>query len=72
MVKHSKKDKKDAVGMPCIQESNGKLVTTPNERLKVWKEYEEKLLNEENDWNKELKKEISRRTDVRRFLQRMF
>jgi len=58
MVKHSKKDKKDVVGMPCIQESNGKLVMTPNEKLKVWKEYEEKLLNEENDWNKELKKEI--------------
>jgi len=56
--KQSKKDKKDVVGMPCIQESNGKLVTTPNEKLKVWKEYEEKLLNEENDWNKELKKEI--------------
>ena len=24
------------------------------EKIKVWKEYEEKLLNEENDWNKSL------------------
>ena len=24
------------------------------EKIKVWKEYEEKLLNEENDWSKSL------------------
>ena len=50
MARQSKKDKKDVIGMPCIHRSNGKLMVTPEEKVKVWKEYEEKLLNEENDW----------------------
>ena len=40
--------------MPCILEKDGKLKVTLQEKIKVWKEYEEKLLNEENDWNKSL------------------
>ena len=40
------------MGMPCILGNDGKLKVTLQEKIKVWKEYEEKLLNEENDWNK--------------------
>ena len=40
--------------MPCILGKDGKLKVTLQEKIKVWKEYEEKLLNEEYDWNKSL------------------
>ena len=40
------------MGMPCILGKDRKLKVTLQEKIKVWKEYEEKLLNEENDWNK--------------------
>ena len=49
LCKQSKKDKKDMTGMPCIFGKDGKLKMTLQEKIKVWKEYEEKLLNEEND-----------------------
>ena len=42
------------MGMPCILGKDGKLKVTLQEKIKVWKEYEEKLLNEENDWNKSM------------------
>ena len=54
LCKESKKDKKEIMGMPCILGKNGKLKVTLQEKIKVWKEYEAKLLNEENDWNKSL------------------
>ena len=51
MARQSNKEKNDVIGIPC------KLMVTREEEVKVWKEYEEKLLNEENDWNRELKME---------------
>ena len=54
LCKQSMKDKKDIMGMPCILGKDGKLKVTLQEKIKIWKEYEEKLLNEENDWNKSL------------------
>ena len=45
---------KDIMEMPCILGKHGKLKVTLQEKIKVWKEYEEKLLNEENDWNKSM------------------
>ena len=42
--------------MPCILGKDGKLKVTLQEKNKVWKEYEEKLLNEENEWNKSLER----------------
>ena len=51
MVEQSKKDKKNVVWMPCILGSDGKLLVTLGENIKEWREYEEKLLKEENDWN---------------------
>ena len=38
--------------MPCILGKDGKLKVTLQEKVKVWNEYKEKLLNEENNWNK--------------------
>ena len=54
LCKQSKKDKKDIMGMPCILGKDGKLKVTLQEKIIVWKECEEKLLNEENDWNKSM------------------
>ena len=42
------------MGMPCILGKDGKLKVTLQEKIIVWKECEEKLLNEENDWNKSM------------------
>ena len=39
--------------MPCILASDGKLLVIP-EKVKACKECKENLLNEENDWNKNL------------------
>ena len=35
--------------MSCIHENDGKLMVTPEEKVMVWKQYEQKLLNEENE-----------------------
>ena len=43
LCKHSKKNKKDIMEMPCILGKDGKLMVTLQENIKVWKEYEEKL-----------------------------
>ena len=53
LCKQRKKNKKDIIRM-CILGKDGKLKVTLQEKIKVWKEYEEKLLNEENDWNKSM------------------
>ena len=49
LFKQSKKDKKDKIRMHCILGKVGKLNLTLQEKIKVGKEYEEKLLNEGND-----------------------
>ena len=49
------KDRKTyIIGMPRVRGTNRRLMVTPKEKLKVWKEYAEKLLNEENVWSQEL------------------
>ena len=35
----------------CMRESNGKLYFSEKERGKVWKDYMERIMNEENDWD---------------------
>jgi len=48
MIKQSKKEKKDIIGMPCIRGKDGSLKETSDEKMKAWKEYLEELLNQEN------------------------
>ena len=48
--------------MTCILGKDGKLKVALLEKIKVWKEDKEKLLNEENDWNKSL--EITKVEDL--------
>ena len=51
MESQSKKNNKDIVEMPCIRGKDGNIKVSLEDKMEVWKEYEEKLLNEENEWN---------------------
>ena len=42
---------KDAIGGNCLKDENGKLVVGEENLKKTWKEYMEKLLNVENEWD---------------------
>ncbi|CAK8687323.1 unnamed protein product [Clavelina lepadiformis] len=47
--------KRDIFGSPCMRSQDGQLQIQLSDRLKLWKEYCEKLLNEENLWDITLK-----------------
>ena len=49
LVKGMKTDSKEVEGGRCMKGSNGKLYFNEKERGKVWKDYMERLMNEEND-----------------------
>ena len=57
VARQSRRDGGDVVGMPCVRGSGGELVVTAEEEVEVWRECGEGLLNEEGDWNGELKME---------------
>jgi len=44
---------RDVVGTGCIKGSDGKLLTAENDVKERWKDYFEKLLNEEFEWDKD-------------------
>ena len=50
---------KDVVGVTCVRDKQGKLVTEEAKIKMVWKEYFEELLNEEFDWKKENLEQVS-------------
>ena len=54
IAKQRAKEKRDIIGMPCIQDENGNLKTEINERLEVWRRYCERLMNKENYWDGEV------------------
>ena len=37
----------------CLKDMRGNVVVDEDNRKKIWKEYMEKLLNEENDWDQD-------------------
>jgi len=47
-----KKENRDVVGDGCIRDSNGTVVVEQEKIKEVWKQYFEKLLNEEFDWSR--------------------
>ena len=51
LVKGLKTDNKEVEGGRCLRGSDGKLCFSENERGKVWKDYMERIMNEENDWD---------------------
>ena len=47
------RENRDGVGEKCVRHDNGTLALTDTEKKEAWKCYHEKLLNEENAWEKE-------------------
>ena len=46
-----KTDSKEVEGGRCMRGSDGKLCFSEKERGKVWKDYAEGIMNDENDWD---------------------
>ena len=55
--KKERKERKDITGTNCLKGDNGELLVSEEQVLGRWREYFEKLLNEENEWNDELSAE---------------
>ena len=51
LVRGLKTDGKEAKGGRCMRGSDGKLCFSEKERGKVWKDYMERIMNKENDWD---------------------
>ena len=51
IAKQMVKKNKDAIGGNCLKDKNGKLVIGEENMKKEWKNFMEKLLNEENEWD---------------------
>ena len=52
LVKGLKTDSKKVEGGRCMRGSDGKLCFSGMERGKVWKDYMERIINEENYWDR--------------------
>ena len=52
LVKALKIDSKEVNGGMCMRGSDGKLCFREKERGNVWKDYMERIMNEENDWDR--------------------
>ena len=57
IAKQKKKERKDITGTKCLKGDNGELLVSEEQVSGRWREYIEKLLNEENEWNDELSAE---------------
>ena len=57
IAKQKKKERKDITGTNCLKGDNGELLVSEEQVSGRWREYFEKLLNEENEWNDELSAE---------------
>ena len=57
IAKQKKKERKDIIGTNCLKGDNGELLVSEEQVSDRWREYFEKLLNEENEWNDELSAE---------------
>ena len=56
LVKSMKKDGKDVEGGRCMRGSDGRLNFNEKDRGKVLKEHMERTMNEENEWDQNVKK----------------
>ena len=58
LVKLMKKDGKDVEGGRCIRDSDSRLNFSEKDRGKVWKEHMEIIMNQENQWDQNVKAEL--------------
>ena len=55
LVKSMKKDGKDVEGGRCMRGSDWRLNFSEKDRERVWKEHMERIMNEENEWDQNVK-----------------
>ena len=58
LVKSMKKDGKDVERGRCMRGSNGRLNFSEIDRGRVWKEYMERIMNEENEWDQNVQADL--------------
>jgi len=51
MAQHMVKERQDITGLNCIKGASGKVIVDDKGIKESWKEYMEKLMNEENEWD---------------------
>ncbi len=59
VAKQSVKDRKDVIGNGCVRDRAGKLCVDERERAQVWKDHMEKVMNEENEWDKDVEVDVT-------------
>ena len=52
LVRGQKPDSEEVEGGRCMRGSDGKLCFCEKERCKVWKDYMKSIMDEENDWDR--------------------
>ena len=58
MTKQMVKERQDITGLNCIKGASGKVIVDDKGIKDYWKEYMEKLMNEENEWDHKLSAEV--------------
>jgi len=78
MAKQMVKERQDITGINCIKGASGKVIVDDKGIKDSWKEYTEKLMNEENEWDHKISAEVKERpadcirmAEVRAVLKKM-
>jgi len=78
MAKQMVKEKQDITGLNCIKGASGKVIVDDKGIKDSWKEYMEKLMHEENEWDHKISAEVKegpahciRMAEVRAVLKKM-
>jgi len=61
MAKQMVKERQDITGSNCLKEVSGKVIVDEKGIKDFWKEYMEKLMNEENEWDHGISAEVKER-----------
>ena len=54
-----KKERKDVEGGRCIRGSDRRLGFIEEDRTKIWKEHMEKIMNDENEWDRMVETDVA-------------
>ena len=57
-LRRMKKEGKDVEGGRCLIEGDGRLGFIEEDRAKIWKEHMEKIMNEENEWDRMVENDL--------------
>ena len=57
-LRRMKNEGKDVEGGRCLRGGDGRLGFIKEDRAKIWKEHMEKIINEENEWNRMLETDL--------------